>query len=141
MVNHKKELSFIPAGTMIRDSHRCKFLPGRIRTCREPEFRRLSWMKLYSSNNLYTTAPQKTFPLACFKAKNMLQSHASLTTQSFLKTFHRSYSVSYKHYNEGILPTSFQLQFSKSFPLSCGYSLKDSTTTIFFTFLHYLLNS
>ena len=53
--------------TIVRDSHhrepatRCEQdlkVTGRIWTCAEPEFK-LCWMKLYSSDSLYTTAPQQ----------------------------------------------------------------------------------
>ena len=51
-------IALFPAGTTVRDPHHHEFwhTASRIWTCTEPEFR-LWWMKLYSSDNHYTTVP------------------------------------------------------------------------------------
>ena len=51
----KSYSALFPVGTIVRDSHHCKFwqTTSRIWTCFEPEFR-FCWMTLCSSNNYYT---------------------------------------------------------------------------------------
>ena len=55
----ERRLALFPAGTTARDPDHRESLTRReqgLRTCAEPEFR-LSWVKLCSSDNHYTTAP------------------------------------------------------------------------------------
>ena len=53
----ERRLALFPAGTIVRDPHHLES-PSRVWTCAEPEFK-LSWMKLCSSDNHYTTAPRQ----------------------------------------------------------------------------------
>ena len=52
----ERRLALFPAGTIVRDPHHLES-PSRVWTCAEPEFK-LSWMKLRSCDNHYTTAPK-----------------------------------------------------------------------------------
>ena len=60
-LTNERRLVLFPAGTIVRDPHHRESLTptSRVWACAEPEFR-LSWMKLCSSDNHYTTAPEST---------------------------------------------------------------------------------
>ena len=61
----ERRLALSPAGTIVRDPHHreslsSRYALSRVWTCAEPEFR-VSWIKLCSSDNHYTTTPQKFY--------------------------------------------------------------------------------
>ena len=64
-LTNERHLALFPAGTIVRDPHHreslsSRYALSRVWTCAEPEFR-VSWMKLCSSDNHYTTTPQKFY--------------------------------------------------------------------------------